>query len=291
METTKEFKMIFPGEEEERVVIYEDGHYYFSDFLYTDGRRKSRIIRNAPLPKWVRETLKKGEAVEVENLEICKGDRGIYVIIKGKAVKSHTEERETPIKWEFSDDTYSRGKMSGVDVYEWTIYDNGYSKKGRCIGRIGRELLWGITHEAMAEFEKTKPEEVREYREEFIGTTHEVRLIDDTSISVTKIEVYKPHKDGFWFSKRIDRETGELHWEKCKLTNIDGNKSVKSEPQRLKVVSMEEIDRQRETYESKYESEDGMRMCHDWDTFEYIDYNVLAEDGNTYKVTKCIRIN
>lgn len=285
--TTK--MMIYPWEKNERVVVYED-HYYFSNSLYSEGRRKAKILRNAPLPKWVRETLEKGNAVEVENLEICKGDRGIYVVIRGKAVKSHTEERETPAVWNFSDDVYSSAKMSGVEIREWTVYDNGIERMESYRGKREEKLLWGITREQRAEFEKTKPEEKEDYWEEFVEAVREARFQDDEFLLVKEVKIYQPHTSGYWFSAEINSETGEMSWKKNIRPDGWAQKRVESEPVRTRIISMEEVNRKRVTYESKYESEDGMRMCSDWDTFEYISYDVLAEDGNTYRVTKTIRI-
>lgn len=86
------------GEACAKAYLYEDGNVFIgqasplNDVHTMHYRRKARYARWSKLPKWCIAAIERGNYVEVEDMEAVKGDRGLYLVIKGKEVSARKEQ-------------------------------------------------------------------------------------------------------------------------------------------------------------------------------------------------------
>lgn len=85
------------GDANAKAYLYEDGNVFIGqssplgDVYTMHYRRKARYARWSKLPKWCIASIERGNYIDVEDMEAVKGDRGLYLVIKGKEVSARKE--------------------------------------------------------------------------------------------------------------------------------------------------------------------------------------------------------
>lgn len=89
------------GDASATAVLYKNGNVFIhqekeslNDVYTINYRRKDKVARRSSrLPKWVVAAIERGKYVQVESMEAVEGDRGFYLVVRGKEVSPREEKR------------------------------------------------------------------------------------------------------------------------------------------------------------------------------------------------------